>query len=324
MNGEARKNFSDFLLGDEAGDVCFACHVSPDGDTVGSALALARLLRARGRRAFVYVPGVLPDTLNFLFEDFDNTPFEPKSVVAVDVSTPARLGEAFAYADRVRAVIDHHENNGFSVEYSYVCPGKSATAQLVAEVYDALGEPFDEKSATALYTALSTDTGRFCHSNSTPDVFRLAARLAAAVPGENFGALNRRLFIEKDAARLKLEGYVLSHAVLKRAEGYVFFALTQRLRARFGLIGEEHDLGALVDVLRTFRGFDTCILAKETETRGVYKLSVRTEGELSASDFCAAFGGGGHARAAGCTVQAGSVRALQKVLAERLCAMRAR
>lgn len=312
------------FLGDENTDnVCFACHVSPDGDTVASAVALARLLRARGRRAFVYLPEEAPASLGFLFEDFDNTPFLPETVVAVDVSAPHRLGEDFPYHSLVRAVIDHHTKNSFEGVLSYVEEDAAATGMLVAKLYDELGVEPDEKVAEALYTALSTDTGRFCHSNTTADVFSLASRLVALSKNGNFTELNRVLFVEKDAALLRLEGYINTHAKLFSDAGLVFFVLTQKMRRRFGLT-DKSDLGSLVDVLRAFSGFDVCILAKEQQERGVYKLSVRTNKTVSASDFCARFGGGGHVRAAGATVRARSVRVLEKRLLAALTEERGR
>lgn len=320
---KALADFCAFLTREDTDNICFACHVSPDGDTLGSAVALARLVRARGRRAFVSVPEAVSDTLSFLFRDFDNTPFVPDTVVAVDVSTPERLGRDFAYLDRIGAVIDHHEHNTIDAEVKFVAPEQSATAQLVAAVYDRLNVPFDEMSATALYTALSTDTGRFCHPNTTPEVFALASRLCAASPSGNFGALNRRLFVEKDAQKLRLEAYVLSHARVDAELGTVCFCLTQSLRRRFGLT-DKSDLSSLVDVIRAFRGFDVFMLAKEQKERGVYKLSVRTEGEISALELCAGFGGGGHRKAAGCTLRKKSARAVEKAFCAAVAAYKNR
>ncbi|MBR6530035.1 MAG: DHH family phosphoesterase [Clostridia bacterium] len=299
-------------MSEDTQDVCFACHVSPDGDSVGSAVALAMLLRARGRRAFIHLPEALPCTLAFLFETFDNTAFDPKMVVAVDVSTPERLGKGFPYADRVAAVLDHHMANSFDVEHKWVEEEAAATGLLVAALYDEVGEPISADAARALYTAVSTDTGRFCHANTTEDVLATAARLTACVPEGNFEALNRRLFIEKDAARLRLEGYVLTHAVLSDAPRCVYFLLTKKLRKKLG-ITPDADLGSLVDVLRTFAGYPICILAKESE-KGVYKLSVRSQEPVSANAFCRVFGGGGHERAAGATVRAKNAFALKKAV----------
>ncbi len=317
MKSEQLQNFTSFLLSEETDEICFACHVSPDGDTLGSAFALARLARARGRRAFVFVPEEIPETLSFLCEGFDNTPFEPRLVVAVDVSTPDRLGADFPYLDRVKAVIDHHQNNSFETPVFYVEPHVSATGLLVARVYDALGEKITPEAATALYTAVSTDTGRFCHTNTTSDVFSLAARLCACVEEGNFGALNRRLFVEQEKERLALEAYVLSHAETDEDLKCVFFVLTQKLRRRFQL-DEKSDLSSLVDVIRRFSGYSVFVLAKEQKERGVYKLSVRTEDAPTAIDLCRPFGGGGHERAAGCTIRAKSPRALKQVFLSSL------
>lgn len=310
------KFFADFLSSEKCDNVCFACHVSPDGDTVASAVALASLVRARGRRAFVSLPEEVPASLSFLFEEFENAPFEPSVVVAVDTSTPERLGN-FPYADRVEAVIDHHLGNSFDVPVKLVDSTASATGILVLELYEELGEPLTDFVCRALYTALSTDTGRFCHSNADARSFSAAARLCACCEAGHFAALNRRLFVEKNAARLALEGYVLSHVQTEEALGLVFFVLTQKIRKKFAL-EKDADLGSLVDVLRTFAGFDVAVLAKETEQKGIYKLSVRTEGAVGANEFCARFGGGGHARAAGATVEARNPRALYRTVCAAL------
>ncbi len=317
MNSQKILDFCAFLNAETTKDICFACHVSPDGDTMGSAFALMSLCQKRGRRAFVFVPDVPPQNLSFLTEEFDNTPFEPEVVVAVDVSTPERLGRDFPYKDRVRAVIDHHKHNGFFDVISLVEEDVCATGLIVGEVFRALGVTPDEKEARALYTAVSTDTGRFCHSNTSPEAPAFAGELARLVPGENFGDLNRSLFVQKEASLLRLQGHLLTHADLWEEEGAVFFVLTQALRRRFGL-SEDADTGALVDVLRSFAGYDLCILAKEQAEKGVYKLSVRSEGRYSAHRLCESFGGGGHEKAAGCTLSAKSPRALKKCLIARV------
>lgn len=307
-------DFCAFLRREDTDDICFACHVSPDGDTVGSAAALARLAHTLGKRAFVRAEEPIPENLAFLLESFDNTPFDPRVVVAVDVSAPHRLGEDFPYAERVCYVLDHHKDNSFSCP-ALVDETAAACALLVAQVYDALGVPFDADCAEALYTALSTDTGRFCHQNTDARVFSLAARLAAASREGNFSALNRRLFVERDPALCRLEAYVLSHATLNEGQGYVYFCLTRRLRRRFGLLSPEKDTSSLIDVLRSFSGYSLVCLAKEVE-RGVYKLSLRSETQ-DVRALCATFGGGGHVRAAGCTVRAASPRALERKLSHR-------
>lgn len=294
--------FAAFLREETTQDICFACHVSPDGDTLGSAFALVRICRALGKRAFVYVPEPIPKHYRFLEAETENKPFEPKVVVTVDVSAPHRLGD-LPHADRIAYVVDHHRNNAVACDRRFIRDDAAATGLLIYDTALCLDLTIDPALARALYTAISTDTGCFRHSNTTPDVFKVASELAKSVPEQNFADLNRTLFVLKPQSLLRLEAYVLSHAVLDEEHSLVYFCLTERLKKRFRMTDHDADFSSLIDAIRAYEGFDVYCVARQCGKRR-YKLSLRADsGNVDVCAVCAKFGGGGHTRAAGCTME---------------------
>lgn len=293
--------FAAFLKAPETRDLCFACHVSPDGDTLGSAAALALLCRRLHKRAFVYCPEPVPDTYAFLVPFFGEA-FEPRSTVCVDVSTTDRLGNC-PYTDRIAYVIDHHCQNSIPCAHKLVEADCAATGELVAAAMDCLDEPFDEDIALCLYTALASDTGCFRHANTTPESFALAARLSAVPKERNFSKINRILFCEKPRSLLLLESYALAHAHTDASLGYVFFAITDRIKRKFGMTAENADFSSVIDILRQFKGYTLFAVARQVGARR-FKVSVRSEEDVDANALCKSFGGGGHLRAAGYNMDA--------------------
>ena len=308
--------FAAFLRDESTQDICFACHVSPDGDTLGSAFVLARICRALNKRAFVYVPEAIPENYRFLETETENTPFEPRIVVTVDVSAAHRLG-SLPYIDKIAYVLDHHRDNAIECEKRFIREDAAATGLLVYDTALALNLSIDKDLARALYTAISTDTGCFRHPNTTPDVFEVAAALAECVPERNFASLNRELFVLKPQNLLRLEAYVLNHAVLDETHSLVYFCLTDKIKKKFSLNTPDADFSSLIDVIRAFRGFDTYCVARQCG-KNRFKLSLRADTDkVDVCALCKRFGGGGHTRAAGCTIE-GDARRIYKTLCAAL------
>ncbi len=308
--------FAEFLRDRSTQDICFACHVSPDGDTLGSAFALARAARALGKRAFVFVPEAIPRAYRFLAEETENTLFfEPKLVVTVDVSTPQRLGGTIDRS-RIAYVVDHHQNNTIACEKRFIREHAAATGLLVYDTLCALDLKIDAATARALYTAIATDTGCFRHSNTTAEVFSVVAELTNCVPEKNFADLNRTLFVLKPPELLRLESYALNHTILDPEHSLAFFCLTDKLKRRFRM-APDADYSSLIDAIRAFEGFDVYCVARQSGARN-YKLSLRADVPgIDVCAICSQFGGGGHTRAAGCTMQ-GTPRKIRQALCAAL------
>ena len=208
-------------------------------------------------------------------------------------------------------MIDHHEMGEMFAD-AYIIPGAASAAEAFFDVIEVL---LEEKSinltkelAYALYAATSSDTGCFAYSNASAKTHALASLLINT--GIDTADINHRLFNSKSPEQIRAEGYVAT--VIKTAfDGKIGYAtLTQADLKRLGLELEHFDTA--IDVVRTLRGIEVALFVKETE-EGVFKASMRSTGANVAS-VCVKHGGGGHIRAAGCSVKAENIDAVAKEL----------
>ena len=295
------------------------CHENPDSDTLGAALAIAGAAERLGKQAEVVSGDPPPPFLSFLpgIERVRRSPaLEPDVAVVVDAGELSRIGVvANVQADwlaRARIVnIDHHVSNpGFGVAV-WVDPEAAATCELVTLLLPELGIPLDVELATVLMAGIVQDTHTFAHPNVTPRTLRVAAELVEA--GAPLAAINRAVYADKPFSTLALWGQILA-GIGQRADGRIVHASMSN--AMLAATGEQPTASeGFIDVLASTRLGDITILLKEVgpdETR----VSVRTSERADAVAVAAAFGGGGHPRAAGCTVRAGLDAARELVLAE--------
>ena len=295
------------------------CHENPDGDTLGAAIAIALAAERLGKQAEVVSVDPPPPFLSFLprVDRVLRAPaLEPDVAVVVDAGELSRIGsvvdEQADWFARARIVnIDHHISNpGYGIAV-WVDPQAAATCELVALLLPELGVPIDLEIATALMAGIVQDTHTFAHPNATPRTLRVAAELVEA--GAPLAAINRAVYADKPFSTLALWGQMLA-GIGQRAGGrIVFAAMTLEM---LSAAGEQPTASeGFVDLLGSTREADITLLFKEvgpSETR----VSVRTSARADAVAITSAFGGGGHARAAGCTVPAGIDAAREQVLAE--------
>ena len=298
-----------------AESVCICCHVNPDGDTIGSALAMCQALTGMGKRAAVFCEDKVPDNLAFLpgaaeirfprdnREDYD-------LFLAVDVSDPARLGECGALKARCAhsAQIDHHGTNPEYTECNSVDGEASATCALIREQLRVMEIPLTREIAECLYTGISTDTGNFSFDCTDPEAFRVTAELVEA--GLPLADLSMRLFREKDKLHLKVLGRAIERTRFEAEGRIAVMTLTQRDLDELGALGEHAD-----NVVNY--GLETCgtrmaLLAREDGER--IKFSLRSRAPLAVDGIAAAFGGGGHARAAGISIPGSLEERVEQVL----------
>lgn len=276
-------------------------HARPDGDTVGSAFALAMALRECGKTAHI-----LPNPLagqHFMPYFLQAAPGETLSdnltVVTVDVADAALLPEAAAeYLPRVQCVIDHHTANHVPCGLKCVDSHAAATAEIVREIIALLGLPLSPVTAEGLYLGLMTDTGCFKFSNVRPQTLLYAADAVAA--GADAAGLARRYFIKKSAARMRLEAAVIAAFRFFSNDRIVVASLSREQAAILG--ATEEDIGGLASLTVVPENAEIGIFAREVAA-GEVKISVRTDTVVDAASLCAHFGGGGHIRAAGCTLK---------------------
>ena len=301
-------------------------HVSPDGDTAGSCMALMLALRAMGKRAFVCLPGGMPKMYGAYpcadetIQPGETLPFEPEAALAVDVSEKARMGAAAALFDGCAqtAALDHHATNPGFGDLCLVDGDRAATGELALELIDALGVALTAEMATWLYIAISTDSGHFSFSSTTSATMRAAARLIEA--GVDVAELTRALYRTRSQARTRLLGAVLNGLEVS-ADGQMAWArLTDEMLSMTGATREDNE--GVVNYLLEIEGVEFAALAEERA--GATKFSLRSKRWLDvAQQVARPFGGGGHARAAGCTLDVPMEEALRRVLDQARAALEA-
>ncbi|WP_433253952.1 DHH family phosphoesterase [Streptosporangium sp. CA-135522] len=291
-----------------AEEVALACHISPDGDALGSMLALGLALRAAGKRvtaSFGERRFRVPRLLGFLpgqelLAEPDYYPAVPELMVTFDVPIVDRLGTLIGNAVKAREliVVDHHPSNTEFGTLNLVDPGAAATAVLAEELIHRLGLPLDKAIATCLYAGLVTDTGSFRHSSTTSGVHLMAARLVAT--GLNPEEISRELWDRSPFGYLRVLGAVLDRVKLEPevGEGLVWTFVTRADRAAYGLPYDEVE--GIIDVIRRTEEADVAVILKEDDD-GAWQVSTRSKGAVDVSRVCAALGGGGHTKAAGFT-----------------------
>ena len=288
-----------------APEVCLACHISPDGDALGSMLAMHHVLRAAGissvasfSEPFVVAPHYRELPGLDLLTPPDQYPSEPAVMVTFDSGSLSRLGdlEAPAKAAAELVVIDHHVSNQRYGSINVIDPDAAASGVLVRRLIDALALPITRDAAVCLYAALVCDTGRFQYATTTADVFELARELACfdlPIP-----ELSRTLFEEHRFAYLQLLADALQRAVLVANKKFVYTTVAQADLARFGVTFDEVE--GLIDVLRRTREAEVACVLKQAPD-ATWRVSLRSLGAVDVRHIAERQGGGGHRFAAGFT-----------------------
>ena len=295
------------------------CHENPDGDTLGAAIAIAIAAERLGKQSEVVSGDPPPPFLAVLprIEQVRDTPgLEPDLAVIVDTGDLKRTGRVAAehgeWLSRATiANVDHHVSNpGFGAA-NWIDPGAAATCEMVALMLPALGVPLDAEIATALLTGIVQDTHTFAHPNATPRTLRVAADLVEA--GAELSRLNRAVYADKPYSTLALWGLMLA-SIGQRCDGRIVHAsMTAEMLQQTG--EQPNASEGFVDQLGSTKAADITVLFKQAEPNST-RVSVRTTERADAVAITSAFGGGGHARAAGCTVAAPLEAAREQVLAE--------
>ncbi len=292
-------------------------HVRPDGDALGSMVALALAASNAGKDAVASFgePFVLGDEFRFL----DQTVLVPPSefpddldlAIICDTGVLDRVGSvgpAIQGASRV-LVIDHHVTPGTIGDVRVVDPDAAATTQLVFELLQRLGWEISRPIAEALYTGLVTDTGRFQYSSTSPAVHRIAAELLSA--GVEPAPIGQQLYEEAPFGYFKVVSRVLGRARLVEEAGLVWTTLQRDDLREAGIPWEAAD--ALIDLVRLAREAGVACLLKETKP-GVLKGSLRSRGDVDVAEIAASFGGGGHRNAAGFTSELGVEDTIERIV----------
>ena len=276
-------------------------HVRPDGDTVGCAAGLCTALRERGKTAWVLPNPELTEIYRPYVEGLlAPEGYAPDTVVAVDMAARGLFPDnAKVWLERgVDLTIDHHPSQEFYAKDTCLYEKKAACGEIVYDIIRQWG-PVSQAAALPLYVAVATDCGCFVYSNTRADTHRTAAALMDT--GIDVYPVNRRHFRTKSFKRLKLESMLVAGMKLYDGGQTAVVSLTLDMLAQVG--AKEEDIDDISAFVGQVEGVRTGVTLRELRP-GVCKISLRTDpDDLSASAVCACFGGGGHAAAAGATVE---------------------
>lgn len=274
-------------------------HQSPDGDTMGSGFALCYALRGMGKNANVLCSDEFPKRYHFMYEGYEPQKFSPETIVAVDVADKNLLGTRLArYGDYVNLCIDHHVSNVEYAERLLDYPDASACCEVMYQLFKEMNVEITTKIAECLYTGMATDTGCFKYGNTTKLCHIITAELMDC--GIRLEQINREMFDTKSKARLKVEQYIISAMEYYMDDKCAMAAVTLETIKKAGLAPEEFEGIAGMSVQA--EGVKVGVIIKEKD-KGKFKISMRSASDVDVSAICQKMGGGGHVKAAGCTLE---------------------
>lgn len=286
-------------------------HRHPDGDAIGSAFALKRLLEAMGGRVFCVCEDEIPEQLRFLTTGLQDSilrsrlpsNFLPSQVISVDTASPLQVGTLYPeYEGRFDLMIDHHARGEMYAD-GYIDGEASSAGEVIFRLSRELLRTgrltsLPPEVDRLLYAAISSDTGCFRYSNTTPETHRVAAVLLEACP--DAAEINHRLFGVKSYKLLQAEMLGFERLRLFADGRLGIVDMPHALIEAHGFTGDH--LGTLVDVARGLEGVQVAVAIRQPSPEGVYRVSMRSSCRVDVAAICASMGGGGHVKAAGCTL----------------------
>jgi len=274
-------------------------HVSPDGDAVGSALALLQGIRKLGKISYILSKDVISEDLGFLpcSSEIDNEVYEPKDdtdlVIILDCGNLERVSAELGNYKGTTVNIDHHLSNDKYAQINYVDTNASATAEIVYSLLKAMNVIVNKDMATCLYTSIVTDTGSFRHSNVTKRTHEIAGELISL--GINNSVVHSELFDNKPIESLILLGEVIKNIRTYFNGKVSVLEITNRICDSIGIPPEE--VADVVNFGLQVKGVEVAVLLKEA-SNGI-KVSLRSKNNFDVRNIAGLFGGGGHSKASG-------------------------
>ena len=303
--------------------ICITTHVNPDGDGLGSEAGLVHLLRAQGIEAVVTNPSPTPERYQFLFRDLpgvDRTHEAVKElrradlILVLDISDVGRLGmlsQTVLERGVPVACVDHHVSQGHLPDGPrYVDPEASATGELIYQLAVASNWPLTPLAARALYVAILTDTGAFRFSNTRPAVLRTAAALLET--GLDPEQIYLDVYASSSEGRARLLAETLQTLVVEPEFGLAWVTVPPGALERLGATAD--DLDGIVEVPRSISGVRMALLFREIAA-GRVKVSLRSVGTVDVAEFARPYGGGGHTKASGLSMEGSLAHVQHEVLA---------
>jgi len=273
-------------------------HVRPDGDCIGSTLALLLILESMGKRVAAYNPSPIPDNLRFApssnrILNHLNNGFEPDVMVFVDCGDPDRVDKDFKAKGFV-INIDHHPTNSIFGDLNYVDCEATAVGEQIFHLAEELGVALTPDVASNLLLSIIADTGGFRYPNTTERTFDMARRLVEA--GASASKVAQEVFETRSPASLWLEGQVFGNLHFECGNTLVWSEITWDMYKQAG--GEDNEPDGLVSTIRGIRGVEVSLLVHEIEEGGL-RVGIRSKGKVDVSALAIQLGGGGHHNASG-------------------------
>ena len=298
-------------------------HVRSDADAIGSAFALRDLLYAMGVPSICACADEVPERLRFLASaqgsvvPEEGMGLDYDRVISVDSASPSQLGSLFTKLHKyVDIMIDHHRTGSVYADH-YIDPDASATGEIIYELAKALKDkgmiPYiPNRVLQCVYAAISSDTGGFRFANTTPKTHRIAAELIEA--GVDAAEINHKLYESKTPKQLAAEGEAMRSLQMYFEGRVASVKMPYDVKCEMGL--SEENLETLIDIPRSVSGVEVAFVVRQPEDKNIFKVSMRSSSDIDVSAICAVFGGGGHVRAAGCTIEADSIEEAEEKLLE--------
>lgn len=292
---------------EDSNSILIMSHVSPDGDTISSNLALRIFIQKyfNKKAQSVYI-GKLPDVYNFLpdFDKFENINDIDKTkkydlVIAVDIAAKDRMGDAVPLFDgaKINVNIDHHKtNNNFGI-INFVDPVACSAGQVVFDIIESLEMEFTEDISTCLYTSILTDTGCFKYENTSIKTFQTAAKLVKfkANPCE----ISRACYDSKPQNMVQFQVFTINNAIFSK-DGKIAYSIISKAHMKQFNATDDFSEG-ISESLRQIKTVEVSMVLKETDNHQT-KVSLRSK-HVDVSKIAEVFNGGGHMFAAGCTIK---------------------
>lgn len=295
-------------------------HQSPDGDSLGSSLALVNGLRSINKDISIVSKETIPETFSFLnfSSEIDgsvkNVPSNGDCLVALDCGNVARLNCDIDFNNKKFTVIniDHHLSNEHYGDLNYVETKAASVGEIIYELLTKMNINIDTKIAECIYTSILTDTGSFRHSNTTYNTHLIAGNLINT--GLDFSSVHRKIFDNKKFEIIKLQGMVIDSLYLDNTKSICIMKLTKNMFSKVGI--EECDSAEVISIGLRIDSVEAAVLLKETED-GV-KVSLRSKNYIDVRKVAEKFGGGGHIRAAGLKIIDSTIEEVEKVIVNEL------
>lgn len=301
-------------------------HIHPDGDSIGSQLALAHILKHKGKDVTIINNDPVPSAYRFLpgsetiLSPRANIPPFFDAAVVLDCHEGKRLGEIEPLLKRVEtvAVIDHHpaacnRTESWLGDIHFIDPSYSATGEIVYELIRKIDFKLNYVLAVNLYVSILTDTGSFKHSNTTPRVHRIIADLIEE--GLNVEQIATLVYETNPLGLVQILGNCISTLKLAHEGKIAWTSISSRMLKDKGIYPEEIEGEKIIDMLRSIKSVQIAVLFRETGEKTI-RVNLRSKNRIKVNQTAAIFGGGGHPKAAGCTLNESLSEAEHKVIGE--------